>query len=315
LAPENEARRLEGEGGTLNASNGAYRALLADFEDVVAANSVLIDSAAGNIQQTGIQAAAQTARQLVFPGLSDQQLGAIGVAWNVPDPEAVNAAVQIVESDAFRQSLTRYKTGVPKLIENKMILGIVQGQSPRVTAEQIIQAVQTIPLGHANSLMRSTQLTAYRQSGAIHRQANADILEPEGIRIAVLDGRTCLGCWSLHGSKVPLNSVIDEHRSGRCDVIGQVRGRPRNIATGQDVFDGMIEREGNGTASALDSSILDRMRNYHGASMRAMEAGAARFSDFVGRGSDPVFGPTVYQLGLNRAIGTARASEFYARNQ
>lgn len=284
---EVEAARLAEVGEPLKPDNPVLRALLVDMEPVLRRNGARIDVAAEDAGQVGANAAGQIVRQLALPGLSDSQLAAIGVRWNTPDPEAVNALVGYVNSDAWAAEIARYPKLVLSTVQNQAVRGLVEGWGPLHTAREIRRVAQGMTVAQANNLMRTTQLTSYRDAGVIHRVANEDILV-EQIRIATLDSRTCMACIALHGQRLPIDARIDDHHQGRCDSIAVVRGRPRNVPTGQDYWDGLTEAEQR--AHAGDSAF------------ELMQSGRATLQDFVEPYNDPVFGEMVRQASVKGIV-------------
>lgn len=202
--------QLAASGQTMSADDAYLKALLAEFGNSLRKGSLLIDAAAPDVQQVGIDAAGNFVRQTTLPGFSDQQLASIGISWNKPDPEAVAQTVNYTSSDAWKAELAGYGD-----LENQVMMiairGIVAGQNPTTTARDILEAIKSLPLWRANNIMRSLQLTAYRDATVIEQLANADILEPEIIRIAALDARTCFPAGTLvqtaHGKK-PIETIV-----------------------------------------------------------------------------------------------------------
>ncbi len=233
---EAEAARLAEQGQRLNVDNSVLRALTADLDEVMRRNARLVSDSASTIQLQAVDAAARLTREFALPGLSDAQLAAIGLTWNVPDPEAVNTLVQFADSAGWQAELERFAGNAANAVNNVALRGIVEGWGPRRTARAIRQAAEGIGPWDANNLMRTLQLQSYRTASAIHQTANIDMLEVQ-IRIATLDDRTCMACIALHGTEVPVGERIDDHWSGRCTSITQVKGRPRYaIQSGDEWF-------------------------------------------------------------------------------
>jgi hypothetical protein len=154
----------------------------------------------------------------------------------------------------------------------------------------LTQAIADVPRYQANTLMRTLQLTAYRDATAIHQAANANLIA-RVVRIAALDDRTCLSCLALHGTEVPVGERVDDHYSGRCIGISVVRGREVNVQTGEDWLRGLPE---------------ERQRTIMGpAKFEAWKAGAVRLQEFVARRDDPVFGQMVQEASLKGLLGAA----------
>jgi len=228
---------------------------------------------------------------LALPGISDGQLAQIGVAWNVPDPEAVNALVGYVNSEGWAAEIGRYPGLILDTVRHQAVRGIVEGWSPLVTAREIRRISEGMTVAQANNLMRTVQLVSYRDATAIHQRANADILT-EQIRIATLDGRTCMACVALHGTRLAVGERVLDHHQGRCTSIAVVRGRPRVVQTGEDWFNGLDEATARGLAGDAAYELL--------------RSGRATLRDFVQPYRDPVFGEMIREASVRQIIKTGK---------
>lgn len=293
---QTEAQRLQAAGLAMEADNPVLRAFLADFEQAARAGGALIDGAAESMRQAGITAANDITVQL-SAGMSPAQLAQVGIRWNMPSPEALQRIVDLVDSDAFAQEIARYGRGLVEVVRNTAIRGIVSGLNPLAIAEQVTLAAQNIPQSYANQILRSLQLSAYRAATTATYVANADILEPYAIRIAVLDSRTCMGCVARHGERIPLGAGVSDHRNGRCTSVAPLRGRTLSIRSGVDWFASLPEA---------------RQRAQMGtAAYNAWRAGALELSQLAGRTTDPLFGEVVTQASLRGILGDA-ARQYYS---
>jgi hypothetical protein len=291
-----EAARLAGEAKRLTPDNPVVRALLADFETVMRANGALVSSAAGPVQETGIIAAGPITRQLALPGFTDDMLAALGVAWNVPDPDAVAQVVRYTDSVAWQERIAAYSAGGVEAAQQTALRGMVLGWSPLRTAREVRRVVEGLPPYQANQMLRTLQLTAMRDAQRLHRVANAGILEYQ-IRVAALDDQTCMACVALHGTRLPIEERINDHHSGRCGSVTKVAFLPAPIIqSGPDWFATRTE--------AQQRAMMG------GAAFAAWQDGAITLPDFVQSYDDPVFGPMIREASLKGMIG-ARAQEFY----
>ncbi len=303
---EAEALRLAAEGEKLEPDNPILRALIADLGDSMRAAERLVDGAAEDVQATGTNAAGTIQRQMALGGTTDVQLARIGIRWNVPDPEAVARLVGYAESDAWQAGLRRdFGEGVVQTVQNQAIRGIVGGWHPTRTAREITRISEQLPIHVANNLMRTLQLTSYRDGTAIHQTANIDIIEAV-IRVAALDDRTCLTCIALHGEVLwegvqgELRSIprVDDHHSGRCTSIVKIIGREVNIGqTGPQWFNGLPDER--------------KMTIAGPAAFNALQAGAVELRDFVKPYTDPTFGPMLREASLLDVLGDG-AKQYYS---
>jgi len=304
---EAEAARLAAVGEPLRADNPVLRALMADLETQMTRSAVLVDGIAEDVQALGAAAAEMAHRQLALPGFDERAMGVIGVAWNRVDPEAIRRVVTYTQRADWQALISQYTTSGIQQISDAALRGILNGQNPRTTARDLVRLIQGesgspgLPLWRANTIMRTLQLTSYRDASALFQVVNADLLEPEQIRVATLDARTCMACIALHGTRQPVGTRIDDHWNGRCVGVPVVRGRSQTTyvrETGEQWFERLPETQ-------------QRAAMGH-AAYEAWRAGEVRLQDFVHRHTDPLFGSMVREASLRGMLGAA-AQEFYQR--
>ncbi len=199
------ARLLEAD-EKLKPDNAVLRALLADLDDTMKNNSRKVDAAAEAVQETGMKAAATIQRQLALPGMTDQQLARIGIVWNKPDPEAVARLIQYASSPAWTDMIAKYGTNVTDTVFNQAVRGIAEGWSPLRTANAVRNLTENMPGYTANALMRTLQLTSYRDATAASQNANISIVD-QVIRIAALDDRTCFPAGTMIETSAGLKPI------------------------------------------------------------------------------------------------------------
>lgn len=295
-----EAQRLAEAGERLTPDNPILRALLADLDDTLQRDSRLIDGAADEVQMSGVDAAGNIQRQLALPGMTNQQLRAIGIRWNMPDPEAVNRLVGYSQSPAWSNLMNAYGSDVLAVVNNQAIRGIALGWSPLHTAREVRRITEGFPAHVANNQLRTLQLTSYRDGTSIHQTANRDICQ-QVIRIATRDERTCLSCIAQHGDVIwdsgadadsPVPRVNDHH-SGRCTSVMRVKGRPPlPIVPGITWFASLSpERQ------AQQRSFVDSPGKF-----AAYSTGKVTLRDFVHPYSDPVFNEMIREASLTDAL-------------
>lgn len=292
-----EAARLSESGQRLTPDNPVLRALLADLETTLAGDSTVMGSVAEPVQSTGSNAAGVVQRQLAIGGMTDSQLAQIGVRWNVPDPEAVARLIAYARSDGWSAQLAQYGPNILNTVLNQAIQGIAYGWSPLRTAREIRRTAQSLPAYVANNLLRTLQLTSYRDSTALHQNANRDIAQ-QVVRIAALDRRTCLSCISQHGDVIwdsesgGVVPRVDDHHSGRCTSVIIIKGSNRTIQSGEAWWDSLSpERQAQQNSLVQSPGKLEALRN-----------GSATLRDFVHPYRDPVFGNMLRESSLKDAL-------------
>ena len=293
-----EAQRLADEGKKMTADNAVFRALMADFETTLKRDAGMVDGASGDAQAAGVDAGGVLSRQLSLPGLDDAQLAAIGIHWNRPDPEAINQVVNYINSEAWQAEISGFGDDIMDAALNTVLGGIAEGKGPLATARELRALNENLPLYQANNLLRTLQLTSYRDATSLYYAANSDIIVKQ-IRIGTLDTRICLCCLGLHGTEMPVGERVDDHHQGRCTSIGIVKWREWNVQTGQDYW------------NKLDDAQQLELAGY--ANYQALKSGAVKLQDFVQPYKDPVFGDMVREASLKGILGTA--AQNYYKNQ
>jgi hypothetical protein len=294
---DKEVARLNEAGLTLEADNPILRNLMNDLGPVLDKNGVAIDDAGPDIQESGIESASTLTKNLALFDASVDDILRLNAVWNVPDPEAVNAAVGYVQSEAWAEQLAVYGPDVLETINNYAIVSIVNGQGSLTTARQLRQMVETLPAAVADNLMRTLQIQSYQSATAANQTANASILSGQ-VRIETFDDRICLSCVAEHGRIYPTGEKIIDHHQGRATAIPLVTGRDRVVGSGVDWF---------------NSLPVARQRKIAGtANLRALQAGAVEFDDYRQRYDDPVFGKMQREASLVSILGSDGAQEFYS---
>lgn len=292
-----EAARLQALDQRLTPDNPVLRAVLADLDDTLRANARQLDAAAPALQSSAGRAAGTIQRQLALPGMTDAQLARLGIRWNTPNPEAVARLISYSQSDPWAALLRQYGDDVLGVVRNQAIQGIAYGWNPLRTAEAIRAVTQSLPAHQANTLMRTLQLTSYRDAAAAHQQANLPLAQ-QIIRIGTLDARTCLACIAQHGAVIwdsdrdasaPVPRVNDHH-NGRCTSVIVVKGRPVSITTGPEWFASLPPDRQAQQASFARSP----------GKFAAYQSGQVALSDFVTPYTDPAFGPMLREAGLGQ---------------
>lgn len=288
---DTEVGRLVDLGQRLTVDNPVMRALLADLDAALRQDARRIAEAAPALQEGAVDAAGTLTRQLAIPGVTDETLARVGIRWNIPNPEAVGRAVGYVQSEAWRDELSRYADNNLQVIRNQALRGIIEGWSPLRTAREIRRTTQDLPQAQANTLMRTLQLTAYRDATAINQQANASILSYQ-IRVGTLDGRICMACLALHGTRLPIGERVNDHHNGRCVGVAQVRGFERQVVTGEEWFNRLPESRQREIAGVGAYDLL--------------RSGRAQLRDFVQTYSDPVYDQMIREASLQSVLERAR---------
>lgn len=299
---EEHATQLQANGERLRADDPVLRALLADLETVQRRNQERIRGASSGLTEAGVDAGSTISRELTFAGMSDNVRNRIGVQWNRPDPVAVASLVDFTQDPAFADMLSGFGADVINRLTLRATFGFTNGWGAVRSARALRLLAENLPQHQANTIMRTMHLMSYRRGTAATHAANARILQPEAIRIAVLDARTCLSCVALHGRRVPLGQPVADHWQGRCTVIAQVRGMNRDVQSGTDWFNSLPPERQQQQYSFLSTP----------AKYEAFRRGAVTLDDFVAEATDPLFGEMVFEASLKGVLGDD-ARQYYTR--
>lgn len=290
---QNEADRLAGEGKALTPDNPYLVSLSVTLGEEMARQNAVLTGLAGDVQADAITAAGTLNRQLSLGGLTDGQLAQFGIRYNIPDPDALNAVVDYTGRAEFARAMGISSDVVLKTVQNQILMGVANGWSPNRLAETLAFTVKNLPLSQATTMMRTLQLSAYRQATFLYDQQNADIIQRR-VRIGALDGRICMACLALHGTVLGPTETVNDHHNGRCISLAIIIPSisPR-IITGEQYWAGLSEGEKRALAGA--------------GAYEAISSGRAQLRDFVETYQDDLFGEMVKSKSLGDVLaGSSR---------
>lgn len=233
--------------------------------------------------------------------------------------ETVQAVTRFVDSPAWIARMEKWGKGYADLTRNTIINEIANGAGPLAVAQKLRQLATNMPIHASDNLMRTLQLTAYREASLDMEKLNGKYITKK-IRIAALDQRTCLTCIALHGTELEPGQRVDDHYRGRCTEYYVVPGgkphpdymqadsTPGNrrfvpFQTGIDWFNSLpVARQ------KLQASFVKSPGKWN-----AFQAGTP-LSQFVAEHVDDVFGQQVVENSLVGMFGDD-AQQYYVRNQ
>lgn len=251
---DDEAKRLKSEKKRMTVDNAQLRETISDYQDLLNEAAVLIDQHGNALQESAVELAVVAVAAKVFIKLSDQMIAAgispvsakalafyesqierLGAGFVVPS--SLDFARNYVDSAAWVARLDKWGAGYANLSRDAVLKAIQQGAGPRAVASQMRQYAEGIPASAAESLTRTLQLTSYREASLAMEKLNGDFIEYK-IRIAELDGDTCLSCIALHGTRLEVGERVDDHMRGRCEL-------PDNLISGPSIS-ALVSRNYNG---------------------------------------------------------------------
>ena len=293
-----EAERLIAAGERMTGDNPVLRAVLADFNDVMTANRVLLESNDEAVQAVGQRVAEVAVRQQAVVGMTEQQARGLLAEWLRPSPDAVAELINYTAGDQWRDRLTRYGEGVPEVVNRMAQRGIISGWNPRKVAREVRRGCEQLPARYAEQTMRTLMNTSYRDAATAQRVANSHIIEYH-VRIAAADDRTCLACLALDGTRLENDERVNDHHNGRCSSVPKVKGFPLPAwQHGREWFAAQSE---------------DTQRAMMGkARFEAFRDGAIGWDDMHRAYDDAVFGQMVGEASLRGILGSE--AERYMRH-
>jgi SPP1 gp7 family putative phage head morphogenesis protein len=123
--------------------------------------------------------------------------------------------------DRLSTVLDRYRdtTGVKarKAIVDELRKGHRAGDNPRTVARRIRKRVRGVALGRAMTIARTEMMVASWEKTASDFQRDGTVTGWQWQ--AALDGRTCMICRAMHGTKHPKSERLRSHPNCRCAMV------------------------------------------------------------------------------------------------
>ena len=143
--------------------------------------------------------------------------------WNRLPVESIQQLLKFLDSNgALHTGLVNdLGSNAAQLFEDKFLEGIALGYNP-VKIARLAETTLNQPLHWALQTIRTAQLYSYREATRANFAANADIVEG-WIWFATLDLRVCLSCVSKHGQRFDLDTRLNDHHNGRCNMLPMVK--------------------------------------------------------------------------------------------
>jgi len=176
-------------------------------------------------QRRGVEAGQTSASELLKESLGPvprRFVGKIAVIWNRAPSEALKNLVGFLADG----SPLDYKfAGMPKAVadgvRDTIASGFEAGWNPRKIAREVRR---TYDGGLQNGLVtcRTEAMRAYRTASHETYAANSDVCSG-WIRLAAMNGRTCMACMAQNGTFHTLDEVLTDHPTGRCCAVPSTR--------------------------------------------------------------------------------------------
>ena len=149
-----------------------------------------------------------------------------------PDARAVEMLIGRMQTG---KSLLNYFRALKPHIAEQTRRALIEGFAAGDSSRQIVNRV-----GAATSGERSRILTIARtETNEAYRAASREFYQSADIKkyvwLSVLDSRTCLTCWHLHGRVFKTKVKISAHPNCRCVLVPLIKGQTP-MATGAEKF-------------------------------------------------------------------------------
>ena len=316
-ALDKEATSLAEQSLKFNVTDKSLNEAFETYEDILAAAQTETVATAVVVEQSAAELATPTVAAKLFPQRTDEFLSQ-GVnpllanfgddvlrAFNFPDP--VEFVDFYTDTTAWEVRMERWGAGYADLSKDTLLKGMAQGWGPIRTARIMRQHAENIPARASNNLLRTLQITSYRDAQLALEIANGHLLRGK-IRIAVLDSATCLACIALHGTRLAVGQRVDDHYSGRCSEFYQVPGGPDFPLTMQaDSKPGLREfvpfQNGIAWFDGLSSTRQAAQNSFLSSpgKLRLFKSGES-LNIFIGNYHDDIFGAQIIEQSIKRAI-------------
>jgi SPP1 gp7 family putative phage head morphogenesis protein len=254
---------------------------------------VEISTAVGRSIELGLQGSLETV-QAYFTNPRTQ--AAIGARWDMLAAESVETMLGYTAADSpLRQALVgRLGETVAARVSDALVQGIALGINPRDVAN-IMRRELGLGLTWSLTTARTAMISAYRDSARINYMANSDVVSGWKWQ-AALDDRTCMSCWSQHGSVHAVNEPLQSHHNCRCTMIpivplaAQLGIKPPDVPPGEELFKGLSEAE---QRRLMGPGMYDAWRE-----------GRFSFSDLSVPYEDKIYGTMSRVATLKELVGT-----------
>lgn len=336
-ALDTAANTLATEGKKFAKDDPTLQKVLLEYESLLLATQALVSANSSAVQDTsyGIAPMAVTAKvftkvsaELYVQGIDpltaltsfQSLLKSKGIPWRIPDLTFFTdqTAISFIDTEAWIARMEKWGKGYADLTRKTILDGVLNGWNPREIARVLRLHAENIPYSSAENLMRTLQLTSYREASLAMEAINGRFIVKK-IRIATLDQRTCLSCIALHGSELAPGQRVDDHYRGRCTefyVVPGGREFPEFMQTDSPAGGRRMVPFQRGP-EWFNSLPAERQRQQASftrspGKYNAFLAGTP-LSDFITTHTDDVFGNQVVENSLVGMFGND-AEQYYVRN-
>lgn len=277
----------------------ALKSLQRQVEEEINRFAVYADTEISRAATAAVQAGLTDSRALAASAMgSAQGQRALIAGWDMLPTESVETMLGFLGDDSPLHSalVNRLGPAVAERMGNALVDGIVLGMNPRQVAK-IVQKELGVGLTWAMTTARTAQLYAYREASRANYVANSHIVEG-WTWFAALDSRVCLSCVNQHGSFHPVTETLNDHHSGRCVALPEIKqakafGLPQpEIEPGEQWFNRQTEAT---QRTMMGPGMFD-----------AWKEGKFAFGDLSQPYSDPVYGEMLREASLKGLLSGSK---------
>lgn len=254
-----------------------------------------------DLEDDAIRMALANAEELMIAALGTpppalQQIGVSSLFNRLPD-EAITTMIGNLQAGSPLRALLQSLAGeAANKAYDAMVNAIALGYSPARLAGEL-ESVLGVSLSRALTIARTETLRAYRQANIDTFYRNRDVVT-KWVWSAQLSTRTCVVCWSMHGSEHPVTEAFGSHPNCRCVPVPKTKSweelgfegipdtRPR-IEQGADAFAQLSREEQLEILGPAKYDLYER---------------GVPISAFVGVAHSKEWGTTRYELSKQAAL-------------
>lgn len=242
-----EAQTATREGNRLRLDNVGVGAFLYQASRQMQRLSNQVAGITSEVQRLSVQVASEVGREGLYRIEGNRLIpdSAARAAWGDDDLEAMQIALQYGNSPEYVGELQRFERLIYAHLENQFERANNEGWSNDTLIDALWLILTSFSITEAQKLLRTIELNTYRAALAEFQRERADWLERMGayqVRVAVLDGRTCLACIAMHGDIMEIGEDVLDHHRGRCSSIIVTTGMGELI-TGEMWWDSLSAEE------------------------------------------------------------------------
>lgn len=172
----------------------------------------ILEQQARNMERSGIAGGRDF-------GLNALQVSDIGISWNRPTVESLQALIGYVDSTPFQNNLRSFGDYYARSVSDMVLVDASRGVNPRTTARHLNKYFKDgMPYYDAERMTRTVQIYGARRGTSEIYKANRENCLGWWWSSA-RDARTCMSCLANHGKTFPVDEYLRDHHRGRCAMV------------------------------------------------------------------------------------------------